>query len=130
MPHFRGSVQNRDRTHFPAVVSTATLRSSCFLRFLRTPHDPRADYDRVKPLVPALYKNVWDNRQVMDTSSLDFVYLESDPRTQQPSACIYLKAGNAQDYAGLKADRLITAQCLSFIELDAEIRRLHAELDE
>jgi hypothetical protein len=66
----------------------------------------------------------------METSTLDFVYLDSDPRTQQPSACIYLKASGAQDYAGVKADRLITAQCLTFIELDAEIRRLHAELDE
>jgi hypothetical protein len=66
----------------------------------------------------------------METSSLDFVYLDSDPRTQQPSACIYLKAAGTQDYAGVKADRLITAQCLTFIELDAEIRRLHAELDE
>jgi len=58
------------------------------------------------------------------------VFLDSDPRTQQPSACIYLKAGSTDDYAGVKADRLITAHCLSFIELDAEIRRLHAELDE
>jgi hypothetical protein len=66
----------------------------------------------------------------METSSLDFVYLDSDPRTQEPSACIYLKERIAQDYAGVKADRLLTAQCLSFIELDAEIRRLHAELDE
>lgn len=66
----------------------------------------------------------------METSSLDFVYLDSDPRTQLPSACIYLKTAGAQDYAGVKADRLITAQCLTFIELDAEIRRLHAELDE
>ena len=61
---------------------------------------------------------------------MDFVYLESDPRTQQPSACIYLKATASQDYAGVKADRLVTAQCLSFIELDSELRRLHAELDE
>jgi hypothetical protein len=30
----------------------------------------------------------------------------------------------------VKAERLITIQCLTFIELDAEIRRLHAELDE
>ena len=67
---------------------------------------------------------------MIETSSLDFVYLESDPRTQQPSACIYLKAGGQQDYAGVKADRLVTAHCLNFIELDAEIRRLHAELDE
>jgi len=67
---------------------------------------------------------------MIETSSLDFVYLESDPRTQQPSACIYLKTGDKQDYAGVKADRLVTAHCLNFIELDAEIRRLHAELDE
>ena len=67
---------------------------------------------------------------MIETSSLDFVYLEIDPRTQQPSACIYLKAAGQQDYAVIKADRLVTAHCLNFIELDAEIRRLHAELDE
>ncbi len=66
----------------------------------------------------------------METSSLDFAYLESDPKTQEPSACIYLKTESQQDYAGVKADRLISARCMSFIELDAEIRRLHAELDE
>ena len=66
----------------------------------------------------------------METSSLDIVYLDSDPRTQLPSACIYLKTTGKQDYAGVKADRLLSAQCLTFIELDAEIRRLHAELDE
>ncbi len=66
----------------------------------------------------------------METSTLDFAYLESDPRTQEPSACIYLKARGAQDYAGVQADRLVTAECLSFIAFDAEIRRLHAELDE
>ena len=58
------------------------------------------------------------------------MYLENDPRTGQPSACIYLKAAGEQDYAGIKADRLVSAHCLNFIELDGEIRRLHAELDE
>jgi len=66
----------------------------------------------------------------METQSLDLLYLESDPRTQQPSACVYLKSGGTQGYAGVKAERLITSPCLSFIELDAEIRRLYAELDE
>jgi len=66
----------------------------------------------------------------MDTRSLDFLYLESDPRTEQPSACIFLKAHGPQDYAGVAADTLITPPCLSFIQFDAEIRRLHAELDE
>jgi hypothetical protein len=66
----------------------------------------------------------------MEISSLDLLYLESDPGTNQPSACVYLKASAVQDYAGIKAEKLVTAPCLSFIELDAEIRRLHAELDE
>jgi len=35
-----------------------------------------------------------------------------------------------EDYAGVKSDRLLMAPCLNFIELDAQIRRLHAELDE
>jgi hypothetical protein len=73
---------------------------------------------------------LWDNRGIMEISSVDLLYLESDPRTEQPSACICLKAGGSQDYAGVKAEKLITAHCMSFIELDAEIRRLHAELDE
>ena len=66
----------------------------------------------------------------METSSLDFLYLERDPRTQQPSACIYVKSSSTYDYAGMRADKLISAPCLSFVELDAELRRLHAELDE
>jgi hypothetical protein len=66
----------------------------------------------------------------METSSLDFVYLESDPRTLQPSACIYLKTGARDDYAGIKAGKLLSSPCRSLIELDAEIRRLHAELEE
>jgi len=66
----------------------------------------------------------------MPTTNLDFLYLEKDPRTEQPSACIYVKLGSQQDFAGVCADRLISAHCLSFIELDSELRRLHAELDE
>ena len=66
----------------------------------------------------------------MQTSTFDLLYLEADPRTKQPSACIHLKAGGHEDYAGVSAERLIISPSLSFIELDAEIRRLHAELDE
>lgn len=66
----------------------------------------------------------------METLSLDLLYLVSDPRTIQPSACICTRPRAGPDYAGVKADRLISAQCLTFIELDAEIRRLHAELEE
>ena len=66
----------------------------------------------------------------METSTLDLAYLESDPSTQQPSACIYVKAFVRDDCAGVTADKMLTSRCLNFIELDAEIRRLHAELEE
>lgn len=66
----------------------------------------------------------------MQTTSLDLLYLEKDPRTQQPSACIYLKASGKQDFAGVTGDRILSAHCLNFVELDVELRRLHAELDE
>jgi hypothetical protein len=66
----------------------------------------------------------------MDTATLDLAYLEIDPRTHAPSASVYVKTTARADYAGVKADRLIAAQCLTFNELDTEIRRLHAELDE
>jgi hypothetical protein len=66
----------------------------------------------------------------METSTFDLVYLERDPSTELPSACIYVKASARDDYAGVTADKLLTSRCLNFVELDAEIRRLHAELDE
>ena len=66
----------------------------------------------------------------METSSFDLAYLESDSRTHQPSACVTLKAGGSADFAGIRATQLVSAPCLNFIELDSEIRRLHAELDE
>jgi hypothetical protein len=73
---------------------------------------------------------LWDIFATMETSSFDLAYLDSDPRTHQPSACVYLKTGNRADFADIKAVKLVSARCLNFIELDAEIRRLHAELDE
>lgn len=73
---------------------------------------------------------LWDKMRSMETRSFDLLYLESDPDTMQPSACLCIKSVSRQDYAGVGVDRLVTPPCLSFIELDAEIRRLHAELDE
>lgn len=70
---------------------------------------------------------MWHNRHTMETSSLDLLYLEQDSRTQQPSACIYMKSKGNQDFS---PDRLVTAPGLTFVELDVEIRRLHAELDD
>lgn len=66
----------------------------------------------------------------METKSLDLLYLENDPRSGKSSACICLKSTGSEDYAGVKAERIVSSHCMSFIELDAELRRLHAELDD
>jgi hypothetical protein len=66
----------------------------------------------------------------METSSFDLLYLERDPSTKAPSACVCVKVSSGHDYGGIAGEKLITSPCLSFIELDAEIRRLHAELEE
>src|ERR1035438_3449696 len=68
-----------------------------------------------------------NNLRTMEISTLDFVYLDSDPRTMRPSACVYVKTVGGGDFAGINAGNLIGRPCLSFIELDAEIRRLHAD---
>jgi hypothetical protein len=44
----------------------------------------------------------------MEISSLDLLYQESDSRTTQASACVCLKARCVQDYAGIKAEKLVT----------------------
>ena len=66
----------------------------------------------------------------METWTFDLVCLERDPSTELLSVCIYVKASAVNDYAGVTAEKLLTSRCLNFVELDAEIRRLHAELDE
>ena len=54
---------------------------------------------------------------------LDLVYLDVQPRTQQPIACVGLR--------GQSSARLnLTNACTTFNQLDAEIRRLHAQLDD
>jgi hypothetical protein len=90
----------------------------------------RESYVPVGNLAGSLAANSWDNPRIMETSTLDLLYLERDPSTKHPSACVCVKENSRRDYGGVKGEKLITTPCLSFIELDAEIRRLHAELDE
>jgi hypothetical protein len=58
---------------------------------------------------------------MLENSMFGLTYVESDS-THQPSASIYVKPADG-------SAMLITAPGLTFIELDSEIRRLHAELD-
>jgi hypothetical protein len=68
---------------------------------------------------------VVEHAAVEGTSSnagkIELMYIEDDPETGQPSACVYLKG---------EAVTLMTSRCATFNELDCEIRRLQAQLDE
>ena len=63
-----------------------------------------------------------------EAAKLELLYLDSDPRTSQPSASVCLTS-RSQDRTA-RGDRFITFSCATFNELDEEIRRLHAQLDE
>ena len=60
-----------------------------------------------------------------DISNLDLLYVEVEPKTQQPTVWVCLRS-ELQEARG----ELITSACTTFNEFDAEIRRLHAELDD
>ncbi|MGA2417125.1 MAG: hypothetical protein ABSF59_21940 [Candidatus Sulfotelmatobacter sp.] len=60
--------------------------------------------------------------------NIELMYLEDDPRTGQPSACICLKS-EPRDHCR-EAATLLTSRCATLNELDSEIRRLEAQLDE
>jgi hypothetical protein len=60
--------------------------------------------------------------------NIELLYLDDDSATELPSACVYLKS-ELQDHA-FEAKSFMTSRCATFNELDSEIRRLEAQLDE
>jgi hypothetical protein len=79
------------------------------------------------PLPFVLEREVDDGRS-SNVSTIELLYLEDDPGTGQPSACIYLKS-EVRDHE-FEPETLMTSRCATFNELDSEIRRLQAQLDE
>jgi hypothetical protein len=77
---------------------------------------------------PFVLERTADEGLASNVGSMLLLYLEDDPRTGQPSACIGLKSelpGHA-----FENELLLTPRCATLNELDAEIRRLQAQLDE
>jgi len=69
---------------------------------------------QVPELVPA-------SEEIYD---LDLLYLQNDPNTLPPTACVGLRSESQRDRLKL------TNTCTTFNQFDAEIRRLHAQLDD
>jgi hypothetical protein len=76
--------------------------------------------------LPFVVNQAVDEKQ--SPSDIKLLYLEDDSAAEPPSACIYLKS-ELQDHA-FEAKSLMTSRCATFNELDSEIRRLEAKLDE
>jgi hypothetical protein len=72
----------------------------------------------------SLAKIAEDNSGVVEPANLDLLFLERDPKTEQPSARVLVNRGMN------KIEGAITTTCATFNEFDSEIRRLHAQLDE
>jgi hypothetical protein len=75
------------------------------------------------PVVVA--KNMDSGLESRRMEDFDLLFLENDPETKQTTACVCLK-----DRPEHQPEMLMTALCSNFNELDAEIRRLHAQLDD
>ena len=76
--------------------------------------------DRVS-LPPKIVERESQNLAMAD---LDLLYVESDRGTKLPTACVCVR--NSQQ----NTDQWITSPCTTLNEFDAEIRRLHSQLDE
>ncbi len=68
-----------------------------------------------------------DRDSVVEIWNFDLLYLESDVKTKQPSASLCMKGARSGDG---RTEKVMTCSCANFNELDAEIRRLQAQLEE
>jgi hypothetical protein len=78
--------------------------------------------------LPFVLERAVDERHSSNAHNIELLYLEDDPGTGQPSACVYLKSELRRH--AFEAETFITSRCATFNELDSEIRRLQAQLDE
>jgi hypothetical protein len=69
-----------------------------------------------------------DEVRIMEACNLELFYGENDPDTGQPSAFVYSQNGQSDNNS--RPARPMTVVCTNFNELDVEIRKLHADLDQ
>jgi hypothetical protein len=81
--------------------------------------------------LPFVLEQLADHAPVSSSAGkIELLYLDDDPEFGQISACICLtESAPPRDHA-VEAKTLLTSQCVTFNQLDSEIRRLQAELDE
>jgi len=113
--------QGRGASLIDAKAQSSTGQPPFLLERDGSEAKPSSSSDRVV----SLPKIVEESDSIPEPATLDLVFLESDLKTGQPSACVCLKL-----HQSAKSDPTITSACATLNEFDAEIRRLHAQLDE
>ncbi|MGA2356582.1 MAG: hypothetical protein ABSG02_18980 [Terriglobales bacterium] len=78
--------------------------------------------------IPFMLEPAAEEERMPNVGNIELLYLEDNRETGQPSACVYLKS-DRRDHA-FDGELLMTSRCTTFNELDSEIRRLQAQLDE
>jgi len=77
---------------------------------------------------PFVIEQAADGKHLSNIGKIELLYLDDDPGTGQPSACVYLRSELGDD--AVEAEALMTLRCATFNELDGEIRRIESQLDE
>jgi hypothetical protein len=78
--------------------------------------------------LPFVLEHAVDGEHSSNAGHLELLYIEDSPETGQPSACVYLKCDRGDQ--AFDGEALLTSRCATLNELDSEIRRLQAQLDE
>lgn len=107
----------------PLLTDVATPRA-VKTPFLISTHDDDSRSEE-RPTSAAASAVAEPGSETKEIASLQLVYVEADPQTRQPTAWVCLRIESEQPN-GIR----ITNACVTFNELDAEIRRRHAQLDD
>ena len=87
-----------------------------------------AESQAATPPIPFMLEEAADHRLAANLGNFELSYLEDDPETGQPSARLFLNSDSGDSALG--AGTPMTSRCATLNELDSEIRRLQAQLDE
>jgi len=120
------SISLEEQCRATSAVEEATPASSSRAPFLLETREEQGELPTGGDLLAATLETP---RRVPEVWNLDLFYSDSDAGMLQPSASIYAKSAHEDD-SGDKPRKSLTPACGNFNELEAEIRKLHAQLDE
>ena len=112
----------------PFLIRKVAERASPAETTTTTSGMPEEESQPASSRLPFVLERAGNEGDSSNAGNLELLYLEEDPATGQPSACVYLKSGHRDP--AFEVERLMTSRCATFNELDSEIRRIQATLDE